>query len=144
MKAEKHLREVMELDARIHATQMQCEEIQTRLEGVSAIAYDKPSVMTSHNDLNINLYSALIDKENELKAQILDFIQHKDYIIKEIYMLENTVYANLLYKRYIEYDKETFRPKRFEQIACEMHYSFDGVRHMHLKAIKAFQKLIDS
>jgi hypothetical protein len=144
MKAKEYLRQVMKLDKMISARELQCEEIRTRIEGVSAITYDKPSIQSSISGDNINLYDALIGKENEIKAIILDYEQTRDEIVAAIYMLENVQHAVLLEKRYLEYDKDSFREKRFEEIAVEMKYSYDRIVHMHGEALKEMQKLINS
>jgi hypothetical protein len=144
MKAKEYLRQVMKLDKMISTRELQCEEIRTRIEGVSAITYDKPSIQSSISGDNINLYDALIGKENEIKAIILDYEQTRDEIVAAIYMLENVQYAVLLEKRYLEYDKDSFREKRFEEIAVEMKYSYDRIVHMHGEALKEMQKLINS
>lgn len=143
MKAKEYLRQVMKLDKMIASRELQCEEIRNRLEGVTAITYDKPSVQSSVGGDNINLYDALIAKENEIKAIILDCEQTRDEIVTAIYMLDNIQYSALLVKRYLEYDKDSFREKRFEQIAVEMGYSYDRVVHMHGEALKEMQKLIN-
>jgi nitrogenase subunit NifH len=83
-------------------------------------------------------------KENEIKAIILDYEQTRDEIVAAIYMLENVQHAVLLEKRYLEYDKDSFREKRFEEIAVEMKYSYDRIVHMHGEALKEMQKLINS
>ena len=134
----------MKLDKMISTRELQCEEIRTRIEGVSAITYDKPSIQSSISGDNINLYDALIGKENEIKAIILDYEQTRDEIVAAIYMLENVQHAVLLEKRYLEYDKDSFREKRFEEIAVEMKYSYDRIVHMHGEALKEMQKLINS
>jgi hypothetical protein len=144
MKAKEYLRQVMKLDKMISTRELQCEEIRTRIEGVSAITYDKPSIQSSISGDNINLYDALIGKENEIKAIILDYEQTRDEIVAAIYMLENVQHAVLLEKRYLEYDKDSFREKRFEEIAVEMKYSYDRIVHMHGEALKEMQKLINS
>ena len=89
MKAKEYLRQVMKLDKMIASRELQSEEIRNRLEGVSAITYDKPSIQTSVGVDNINLYDALIEKENEIRAIILDCEQTKDEIVSAIHMLEN-------------------------------------------------------
>ena len=144
MKAKEYLRQVMKLDKMISTRELQCEEIRTRIEGVSAITYDKPSIQSSISGDNINLYDVLIGKENEIKAIILDYEQTRDEIVAAIYMLENVQHAVLLEKRYLEYDKDSFREKRFEEIAVEMKYSYDRIVHMHGEALKEMQKLINS
>lgn len=144
MKAKEYLRQVIKLDKMISTRELQCEEIRTRIEGVSAITYDKPSIQSSISGDNINLYDALIGKENEIKAIILDYEQTRDEIVAAIYMLENVQHAVLLEKRYLEYDKDSFREKRFEEIAVEMKYSYDRIVHMHGEALKEMQKLINS
>ena len=62
------------------------------------------------------------------------FVDLKHKVINQIQSLDNRSYAEILYKRYIEF-------KRLELIAVELGYSYNRIRHLHGEALKYFDKL---
>lgn len=75
----------------------------------------------------------IAELEQEITQMIADYGNLKSRIISEIGELENPVYVDLLMRRYVQYE-------RFEQIAYQMSYSYDRVRHLHGMALKAFEE----
>ena len=98
-----------------------------------AIRYDKDRVQTSPKD-QMSEYAAKIDaltrRQDKLRQELAT---KRDRIIRELMSLENVVYEELLYLRYV-------RLQRYEAIADEMGYTADHVRHMHGWALSEFRK----
>lgn len=75
-----------------------------------------------------------VDFERKIIEEIKEYQRLKEKILQEIYHLNSDVkYIELLIYRYSV-------GQRFEEIAINMGYSFDRVRHMHTEALDAFEK----
>lgn len=74
--------------------------------------------------------------ENEINNDINELIKLRHKIIGEIHSLNNSLYIDILYKRYIEY-------KNLKQIADEMNYSFIHIRRCHGYALLELKKFLN-
>ena len=71
--------------------------------------------------------------EADISRKIEKYLQLKHKIINEVQSLDNAVYVNILYKRYVEY-------KSLEEIAVEMNYSYIHIKRLHGYALLEFKK----
>ena len=76
-----------------------------------------------------------VDLEVETAALIVQYNELRHTIIGQIQQLDKLEHMQILYKRYVE-------EKRWEQIADEMGYSCDHIRHLHGFALLDFAKTI--
>ena len=83
-------------------------------------------------------YARIVERIAEIEQEIRDSISvytdTKARIIEEISALSRPEYVDLLVRRYSNFE-------RLEQIAYEMHYSYDHVRRLHGLALSEFEKL---
>lgn len=80
--------------------------------------------------------SKIIDMENEINQAVDDFVDKKREVSAVIEQITNADHLMVLYKRY-------FYPYlSFEQIACDMGYTYRNVCYLHGKALQAVEKLI--
>lgn len=97
--------------------------------------YSKERVQTSNLGGQIeDRIIRYVSLESEITENIFMLQQMKDKITGEIHNLNNSDYIILLYKRYVEC-------KTLGQIAKDMNYSYDRVRHMHGNALMEFEKI---
>ena len=74
-----------------------------------------------------------VDYESSIREEINKYMDLKNKINKQIEELNAPPqYVELLMLRYCQF-------KRFEQIAVEMDYSYERVRHMHKEALIKFE-----
>ena len=76
-----------------------------------------------------------LDLEGEIAGLIEQYNELRHTIIGQIQRLDKPEHVQILYKRYVE-------EKRWEQIADEMGYSCDHIRHLHGFALLDFAKTI--
>lgn len=69
--------------------------------------------------------------ESGLTEDIYEYQQKKDLIIGEIHSLDNANFIKILYKKYVEF-------KSLDNVAAEMKYSYQYIKHMHGAALKSF------
>lgn len=89
--------------------------------------------------------SEIADKTGSLASRIADIttevmdmrtkaINKRHEILQNICQMKRGEYKMLLHQRYVQF-------KRFEEIAVEMNYSYNRVRHMHGEALVEFTKV---
>lgn len=82
-----------------------------------------------------NVVGDYVDFENRIKAEIDEYLRLKEIIVNQINNLsagDQTVnYIKLLLCRYS-------CDMRFEEIALEMNFSYEYIRHMHKEALEVF------
>lgn len=77
------------------------------------------------------LMNQLLEHEEMLADEQRHYFGLKRLIVGQIDAVDNDVYRNLLYARYVE-------NKRLEQIAVDLGYSYDHVRRIHGRALCDF------
>ena len=73
----------------------------------------------------------LEDLETEIKQELCQFLKKKHQIINEIESLDNHLYVELLYKRYVEYES-------LWDISSQMNFSYEYIKHLHGYALQDF------
>ena len=86
--------------------------------------------INSRNKQELNEANSL---EYEIKTELSSYYEEKRSIVNQINSLGNFKYAEILYKRYVEF-------KSLGDIAVEMNYTYQYIVELHGKAIKAFSK----
>lgn len=127
-----YLRQIRLFDICIRQKEAELAAMRSEIESMSA-AVTGERVQTSAKDKMSEKVSHIVDLENQIIQDKEKFLRMKDRIINEIQCLNNAVYVDILYKRYVEY-------MRLEEIAVKLHYSYDRMRHLHGLALQAFRK----
>lgn len=123
-----------ELDKAIRFKDAQREEIINEMAAVRAVSYDKDRVRSSMDgDQMTNLMIRLDELAGDINKMRAKYFTKKNEIINQIILLREPRYADLLYKRYVEY-------KSFEMIAVETNYSYDRTVHMHKESLEMFER----
>ena len=107
------------------------EELYADASGLKAIVYDKDRVQTSPED---NMEKIFIQIDAEAQKYVRARLRYERELHKRIDMigaLDNAQHIQILTLRYID-------GKRWEEIACLMHYSFRHVTRLHGQALAAF------
>ena len=82
----------------------------------------------------INRCSKAAEMEKEISRIIVCLELERNAIVSKIQKLTEQTYIALLYKRYVQL-------KNLREIAFELNYSEEYVRHLHKKALKEFEKV---
>ncbi|MCD8127732.1 MAG: hypothetical protein LUD82_09940 [Clostridiales bacterium] len=135
MTAKEYLGQLRHLDARIRQKQRELADLRQSAADIGSMDYSKVRVQASPagNASYTDVVHHIAALEDEINAEIDRYIDAKHAIIAEIQTLKNPVYVEILYKRYVEY-------KRLEEIAVELHYSYDHVRRAHGWALQEFER----
>lgn len=133
MTAKEYLSRIRKLKHDIKVLEDVITEIRNEAAGVKAIDYSKDKIQVSPTNKVEDLIIKAIEKENKLSKTKEKYINELVKITTQLTSLERAEYSELLYKRYIEF-------KSLEEIAVEMNYSYDRIRHMHGWALMDFHK----
>lgn len=127
-----YLRQIRLFDICIRQKEAELAAMRSELENMSA-AVTGERVQTSTKDKMSEKVSHIVDLEAMIIQDKEKFLRMKDRIINEIQGLDNSVYVDILYKRYVEY-------KQLEEIAVEMNYSYRQVLRLHGFALQEFKR----
>ena len=127
-----YLRQIRLFDICIKQKEAELAAMRSEIESMSA-AVTGERVQTSAKDKMSEKVSHIVDLEAMIIQDKEKFLRMKDRIINEIQSLDNSVYVDILYKRYVEY-------KQLEEIAVEMNYSYRQVLRLHGFALQEFKR----
>lgn len=134
MTAKEYLKKIRFLDIKINQKIKELDELRIMLKTVKGVDYSKECVQTSLSS-GANFEKAILrisELERLLDSEIDYFVDLKHKIINQIQSIDNRSYAEILYKRYIEF-------KKLELIAVEMGYLYNRIKHLHGYALKEFE-----
>lgn len=137
MNAKEYLEQLQKMDVAINQNIAWLYELKNTRKELKGVNYTSQKVKTSksHRADFEKTILIIMDMEQNINDSIDKFVEQKNEIIKQIQSLDNHKYVQVLYKKYVEY-------KRLEEIAIEMHYSYQYIKEIHKKALQEFKKNI--
>ncbi len=137
MNAREYLEQLQKMDVAINQNIAWLYELKNTRKELKGVNYTSQKVKTSksHRADFEKTILIIMDMEQNINDSIDKFVEQKNEIIKQIQSLDNHKYVQVLYKKYVEY-------KRLEEIAIEMHYSYQYIKEIHKKALQEFKKNI--
>ena len=134
MTAKEYLKQIEALDIKIRQKQDQLDCLKETAGGNASIKYDKLNVqITVDPGMMERNVLRMVELEEKIWADKLKMETLKDQIIDQIQSLEDERYIDLLFRRYVKYQK-------FEQIALDMSYDYVYIRELHGEALGAFEQ----
>lgn len=130
MTAKEYLLKLKRLERKIEWYSEESERIRMVLLP-KGITYDKDKVQTSVTDKVSEDIAKLIDIDNKYMKLIGIYHEMRSLIVTQIYGLTNQTHIDVLIKIYLD-------DKPLEIIADEMGYTYDWIRHLHIKALEDF------
>ena len=135
MRAKEYLQQIEVLSAKIEQKKQRANEYRELALCSGGFDYTKERVQTSNLGGQIeNPVIRYVALEQETVEDEYRLQQLKDKITGEIHNINNAEYMKLLYKKYVEL-------KKLRDVACELGFSYDSVRHKHRAALQAFEKI---
>lgn len=119
------------LQGDIERTEAEIQRWRAKAENVTRLLSDMPKGGQGRNQLE-DAVCAIDELEQELSGQILEGISVRKEIESAIAAVKNPVYRELLKWKYIEGHK-------LWQVAHDMSYSYDWVKHLHRMAVSEIQ-----
>ena len=134
MRAKDYLNQIKLLDIKIGQRITELNQMRDRISLIAGIDYSKDRIQTSPEAGNRQI-EAMVDFENELLGMIQKERDLKHTIIGQIQQLENPIYVDILFRRYVECQS-------FERIASDMSYAYHYVCTLHGDALNAFDNKV--
>ena len=127
-----YLRQVHRLHVLIEQRTAEREALKA-FDGIGGIDYAEDRVQATRKSdaVFVKTVERLIMLDRQIAELIGEYSEKKNRIIGEIHRMEDPTYISVLYKRYVEF-------KALEDIASEMGYSYEYMRHLHGYALKDF------
>ena len=131
------MQQIQRLDTVIDQKLKELEDLKAKSTSIGSIDYSKERVQStpSQEAPFVKTINRIIDLSYEIDRRVDEFVDKKHLIINQIHELENPVYIQLLHKHYVEY-------KELKDVAREMNFSYDRIRHLHEPALKDFEDRI--
>lgn len=133
MDTKQYLNQIDRLDKIISKKLIEISQLKELSMSISSVENGEKVQTSPDFDRLGRSYCKIEEMEEKLDAIIDEYVDKKELIISQIERLEEKVYYEILFERYIE--KHTF-----EKIASNMNYSFRNTTRLHGKALKAFEK----
>lgn len=134
MRPKEYLSQALKFKQRYERALEELEYIRAMASGVTAIRYDKDQIQKSPaNDQLANYMIRLEAAEKRALKASEDFFSMSIQIWNEINAITPQNYSDILYMRYIQ-------GMKLWDIAEELNFSYDYVKHMHGLALVEFGK----
>lgn len=141
MTAKTYLSQIRHYDLLIRQCREELADMQARAYGNSSPRLDPDKVQTSGSgDAMARQIETCVALEQKVRRLETEYWQIRNKIFEEIQKLPNDKHIELLNLRYV-------KCMRMEEIACTMRktngdrYSYDHIWHMHLDALKSFERV---
>ena len=132
--AKQYLDQLRVIDTKINQKMEELADLMTAATSTGAIDYSKDRVQTSPQNAQENRICKYVDLDAEINRGIDEFVDIKHRVTKEIQELNVDYYIKILFKVYVQY-------KTVKDAANEIGLSYQYVRDLHKKALKAFEEL---
>lgn len=133
-----YLKRIRLLDCKINSYMAEVQALRDMLTSITAPVNDNPGSGSSGNQDKLgSAVAKIVDLENDINNLIDEFVDRKREVSKILSGIENADQLQVLHSRYVLY-------KTFEQIACDMNYTYRNVCYIHGKGLKAVDRIMEN
>lgn len=137
MSAKSELQKIRLYDTVINTKLEELQHLKELTTKITATLSNDPSSGSHGQDKLGDAIAKIVDLEKEINRKIDIFIDLKRCFMEQIDRLQDPSQISVLYKRYFDYEQ-------WEQIACEMGYTYRNVCYIHGKALQELEKMTGS
>ena len=139
MKHKDYLRRIRCLDVHIDQKIKELESLRAAAVRIGGANYARDPGTGGRKQCagDTGIVERIVDLEREIEAEIDRFVDERHETINRIQSLDNPMYADILFQRYVEY-------KSLREIAREMRYSYSHTRRLFGKALRVFMAKDDT
>ena len=134
--AKAYLKKIELLDAYINNRLNDLHTLRSLVTKITATISPVPASGSGVQDKLGDAIAKIIDLQDEINRKIDNYVDLKREISAKLEQIDVADYVKVLHKRYFEY-------KPWEQIACEMNFSYRNVCYIHGKALQAVEGLLE-
>ena len=137
MTTKQYLNQIHRIDKMINNKLSEIYQLKNLVCSISISDNSERVQTSSDKDALGNAVSKIVDLEREVNDCIDQFAEKRRIIIKQIDSIDNDMYYQVLFSRYIE-------QKTFEKIAEDNEYSVRQILRIHGDALSEFERLYGS
>lgn len=135
--AKEALKQIKVINNQIEIKKAELEDIYEKMRGISGKGFE-PSYNTgtknkSSQEMYINKY---LEYKEELNADIEKLINVKREMLNAVNKMDNADCIDVIYKRYFQF-------KKWEEIAAEKNYTYQGICKIHGRALNKLDKILN-
>jgi hypothetical protein len=134
LETKQYLGQISRLDRMIKNKMTELSQYKDLIYGLSAVVNEERVQTSPDFDKMTGKVAKVLKIESKIDELIDEYVDKKNLIISQIDSMENEIYYEILFARYIE-------KKTFEKIADEMMYSWRQIIRLHGKALQEFEKI---
>lgn len=135
MTAKEELNQYNDAQGRVEEALEDYRKYQERATKMNAIISDMPMNKGKSDKVGDNV-PAMADIDKEYLNRWIEAERKRLYITSRIDGVKNELYRKVLKKKYVE-------GMKLEEIACEIKYSYDRVKHIHGEALEEYRILYE-
>ena len=136
MTAKEELRQIKMLDERIENNTEELARLKSMATKVTSVMSGESVSRTRNTDTLGDTIAKIIKLQDDLNREVDRYVDLKREANELLSRLENPIYYQILHSRYILY-------KTWEQIACDMDFTYQWVCELHGRALQEFGKLLE-
>lgn len=133
--AKTYLKQVKLFDVHINSKLEELDNLKLLTTRITTTLKDDVVSGTHNQDKLGDAVARIVDLEREINEAVDDYIDKKKAISAIIDQVKDPDQAAVLYKRYFKFE-------HWEQIACDMGYTFRNVCYIHGRALQAVAELL--
>ena len=133
--AKDYLRKIELLDAHINNRISDLQTLKSLVTKITATISEVCVSGSGGQDRLGESVAKIIDLQDEINQKIDKYVDLKRDVSSMLEQIQDPDQVKVLHKRYFEY-------KPWEQIACEMNYSYRNTCYIHGKALQAFEAVM--
>ena len=133
MDTKQYLGQISRLDRMIKNKMTELSQYKDLIYGLSGVVNEERVQKSPDFDKMTGKVAKVLKIESKIDELIDEYVDKKNLIISQIDSIENEIYYEILFARYIE-------KKTFEKIATDIGYSFRNTTRLHGKALIDFEK----
>lgn len=131
MRAKDYLSQIKRMNIHIGQRVKELNQMREEVSLITGIDYSKDVIQKTPLTGNKQI-EAIVDLEAQIMQMVEKELTTKNRIIGEIQTLDNPVYVDILFRRYVDC-------LPFERISCDMGYAYNYVCTLHGEALKEFE-----
>jgi SMC interacting uncharacterized protein involved in chromosome segregation len=133
LETKQYLGQISRLDRMIKNKMTELSQYRDLIYGLSAVVNEERVQTSPDFDKMSGKVDKILKMESKIDNLIDEYVDKKNLIISQIDSMENEIYYEILFARYIE-------KKTFERIATDINYSFRNTTRLHGKALRIFEE----
>jgi len=135
MTPKQYLQQLSQLKAKHKRAQEDLLQIREMMESAGAIRYDKVNIQSSPDNDQLANYVIKLERAEKRALKLADQYLEQYMVIREqINQISPQMYSDVLYLRYV-------LGMKLWDIADELNYDYDWLRHLHGRALAEFGKV---